>query len=365
MLEFRFPTVLLVHPVGTTCNISCTYCFHRFTDMKDFSRKMKPQTFIDFYKNWIKTIPSDHPCEVIWHGGEPTLIGRDFYKEVLLETKKLTPKSKKVSHCIQTNGITIDEKWAALFKKYDVMVGVSMDGPKELHDAQRVRDKGQGTYDHAIRGYNILAKSGVTAGIVIVVNSTNVAHPDKIFEFMLENSIKRLQLSPCMELVEDKDPYSITPKQYSKFIMTMFDLWMASGDPEISIGVIGDFIDHMVGNEHYNCMLSDKCHNFAVLDHTGQIKTCDGMGVRQQNYGDIDLDISDVNFKKSWTIHHDKISQARTDNCHSCQWFDICHGGCPYHWPETGPEKTEFCMAHKEMFSYMSNKLAKIYSDTK
>jgi len=321
---------------------------------------MKAETFIDFYRNWIKTVPDGHPCEIIWHGGEPTLIGREFFVEVLRECREITPPEKEVSHCLQTNAVSIDQAWADLFLEHNVLVGVSMDGPKWLHDKQRIREKGQGTFDQAIRGYKILETSGLDVGIVVVVNKSNVNLPREIFAFMQEFGIKRIQLSPCLELVEDKDPYSITPEAYSVFIKQLFETWVASGDPDVSIGVISDFIDHLHSNAHYNCMLSDRCHNFAVLDHTGHVKTCDGMGTRQVDFGDIGLDPANSSFKEAWKKHHDDISTTRTENCSTCEWVDICHGGCPYHWPDDGVAKTAFCSAHKDMFSYMANRLTEL-----
>lgn len=356
------PTSILVHPVGTTCNIACSYCLHRHTDMQDFSRKMKVETFMSFYEKWLTIIPDSVECEIIWHGGEPTLRGIDFYREILRQSVACTPPTKNVKHCVQTNGTTMNEDWAMLFKEYGVLVGVSMDGPQELHDSLRILRNGKGTFVRAISAYRILERYGVTSGIVVVVNQQNVEHPEKIFQFMKDYGILRLQLSPCMEFGEAKDNYSVTIEKFEYFICRLYDLWIVENNPAISIGFISDVVDHLLGNEHYNCLLSDRCHHFAVLDWTGTIKTCDGMRIRQQSLGKVGQnDINHPQFLESWRVFHENISRNRLEICSSCEWYKICHGGCPYHWPEKGELKTSFCQSHKKIFGHIATSIRSIY----
>lgn len=357
------PTCVLVHPVGTTCNIACCYCFHRQTDTQDFSRKMKVETFINFYRKWVNIIPAKTECEIIWHGGEPTLRGIDFYSQVLNESKLITPPAKIVKHCIQTNGTTMSKEWAFLFKKHEVLVGVSVDGPEELHDSFRVKRNGNGTFRQAIEAHNLLKEYGVPTGIVVVVNACNVSFPEKIFQFMKNHGILKIQLSPCMEFGDSKDTYSITTGQFEYFICRLYDLWVMENDPRISIGFISDIVDHLLGRGHSNCLLSDRCHDFVMLDWTGKIKTCDGMRIRQQAMGHVDLQNIDVSrFKDAWCEFHNQISLNRLETCKCCEWYDICHGGCPYHWPENGILKTSFCESNKRIFRHIATSLKSVYS---
>ncbi len=324
------------------------------------SRKMLPETFIEFYKQWVHAIPENEQCDIIWHGGEPTLRGIKFYEQVFEACFLLTPANKIVSHAMQTNGVSMTPRWANLFRHYGIQVGVSIDGPAALHNSLRVNSLGLGTFDKAMRSYKLLTSLGMSTGVVVVVNKYNVHHPEAIFRFMHVNNIKRLQLSPCLEIGSEPDDYSINGIEFADFICKLYDLLIESDDPDVSIGFIEDIVKFMLGYEHENCMLNDKCHNFAVLDWTGEIKSCDGMRNRQVKIGDLgNGGIASQPFQSKWRDVHEVISKSRLDNCAHCSWYQICHGGCPYHWPDNGPEKTIFCEAHKSIFTHIANSMSK------
>jgi uncharacterized protein len=326
--------------------------------MKDFGRAMSPETFILFYQQWIQQVPDNTSCDIIWHGGEPTLRGINFFEDVFIETSRLTPESKIVSHAMQTNGVTITRRWADFFAQYNIQVGVSIDGPEGFHDAFRITSTGSGTFKKAFSAYRLLREHGVTAGIVVVVNKLNVGHPEKVFDFMLESGIKRLQLSPCLESNADDDSYSITAGAYAKFICRLYDIWIEHDDPEISIGYIEDVVKHLMGLGHDNCMLLDRCRQFAVLDWTGELRTCDGMRNRQLSVGHVENGgVAAKTFPVTWKGIHDNLSQMRTSTCNACEWYPVCHGGCPYHWPDGGEQKTRFCEDNKKIFAHIATSL--------
>jgi len=358
------PTCVLVHPVGTTCNIACSYCFYRNTNMRDFSRKMSVEMFMTFYKNWVQTIPDNIESDIIWHGGEPTLRGTDFFEDVLSQSKFFTPSEKKVRHCIQTNGVSINREWVKIFKKHQILVGVSLDGPKEINDQLRIFQNGDGTFTRVMRAYNMLKDEKINVGIVVVVNKYNVKQPNEIFQFLKDHKIKRLQLSPCLECNDPRDNYSISNSDFANFICRLYDLWLNEDDPEISIGFINDIIDSLLGKQCHNCMLSDNCRNFMVLNWNGDIKSCDGMRSRQENIGLVEIcQPKKIFLRENWDSKYQIVSQNRTDTCGECQWFEICHGGCPYHWQDDGPAKTGFCEAHKEIFSHIASSIRSIYGE--
>jgi uncharacterized protein len=325
---------------------------------------MSVDTFSKFYEKWIKIIPKNVECQIVWHGGEPTLRGLNFYREVFRVCDGLDTEGKKVVHCMQTNGISITTQWAELFARYKVDVGVSIDGPKDIHDKLRKTKSGGGTFDHAMRGFRILQDYGVTGGIVVVINKYNVACPDRIFQFMKENRVHKIQLSPCLEMGRRDAGFSLEPYMFGEFVCKLYDMWIAEDNPDLSIGFMSDIINHLIGKPHYTCALNDTCRNFMVLDPMGKIMTCDGMGKHRKEMGLVGkIDIDDPCFQKDWKALHDGISEMRRSECGQCEWYDLCHGGCPHHWGGEGSNKTAFCVSNKMIFEHVSRSIEHIYNN--
>ncbi|KKS29026.1 MAG: radical SAM domain-containing protein, partial [Parcubacteria group bacterium GW2011_GWC2_42_11] len=224
----------------------------------------------------------------------------------------------------------------------------------------RVTKNGKGTFSKVLDSYNLLCEHSLDIGVVTVVNKLNVTEPDQVFDFALTYGIRKLQLSPCMETFEGSDDFSITPNEFSNFLVRIFDRWFSLDDPTFNVGFIGDIVKHLLGFKQENCMLNDSCHNFAVLDWTGVLKTCDGMRNKQSIIANTESSITSSGFQRDWETFHKRITNQRKSECNQCEWYGLCYGGCPYHWfEENGLFKTAFCQSHKVIFTHIANALLK------
>ena len=353
----------LIYPVSTSCNLACDYCFHRNKVQDDFSKRLDYSIFEKFFIEWLELLPEKGDFDIIWHGGEPTLRGIEFYEMVAYLVSSHSTNERKLTNCIQTNGVTITEEWADFIRDNHFNVGLSIDGPKKLHDSYRKTRAGKGSFEDISKAMNIFRNKNISFGVVIVINGGNVLYPKEIFEFMKEQGIKKVQLSPCMEIGKgnDESPYSVALNQFASFICKLFDLWVAEGNPKISIGYIDDIVDSILGEEYYNCILSDRCHDFIVLDWNGDILPCETLFNKKVCFGNI-IESSLKSIVINNQGYYKKISEVRMDKCKSCEWFSLCQGGCPYHWPSMGEGKTSFCESNKKIFKHIASSIKDIYS---
>lgn len=352
----------LFNPVSVNCNIRCGYCFHRNKNQADPVTLMTIDIAEKFIQQYIEAYPNAEEYEFIWHGGEPTMAGLSFFNTVVEIQNRFTPNGKQFVNGIQTNGILINQEWAEFFKKNKFKVGVSIDGPQLLHDAYRVSAKGKGTYEKAVAAICLLQKNGIEVGCSAVIHSGNVNYPELIFGTLLSLGIKTFRLGPCIEVGRSGfESYSLKPLQFSKFVTRMFDLWWELDDPSIEIGFIADVIDGFKTGYSPCCVLSDDCKQFLVFDWDGSVKSCENLLGENQALGNIWNDsLKNILAKPQGRYFqlYDKIDGLRAASCSSCEWFEMCRGGCPYQWDLT-KWKTYLCEDHKIIFRHIGERLEK------
>lgn len=325
---------------------------------------MSVDCFDKFLLSWMKILPNNGEFEIIWHGGEPLLRGIDFYKQVVEITFKHSDNKRNFSHCLQTNGTLINEGWAKFFKENNFKVGLSIDGPLESHNFYR-KDKNDKIILKKIKdNVLILQEHSVSFGQVVVVHSGNVDCPQEIFDFSKKLGVTKIQISPCFEIEENKAlPFSIHPEQFGIFICKLYDIWLKEDNPKISIGYIDDIVESFLGYDCFNCLLSDRCNNFLVIDWDGNVKPCEELFGNKIIFGNInEKSIEEITASSLYSNFYSRISQRRKDVCGNCGWFEICKGGCPHHWPSFHAGKTVLCEANKIIFGHIGESIKNIYS---
>ena len=352
---------VLIHPVGTACNLSCEYCFYRHVRNAPPSRSfMSEETFSCLMNNFSFITNDDEKkvIDLIWHGGEPLLRGYSFYDHVADLSQYVLPKNLEIHQCLQTNGTMIDKRWASLFKKRKILVGVSIDGTQRMHDMFR-RGHSRPSFAESFRGLQILQDADVPNGIVTVVHRGNVSHPDEVFEFLQESGSPHMQLSACFEC-GSADDFSVTPEEYSRFVCRLFDLWIAAGDPDVTIAFIDEIVNFFLGKEVSDCLLGDQCDKFVVLDWDGTIRTCSGLGnCGMLPLGNIHTDsLPNILGNTSGIELYCSIHKQRLSVCSPCEWYGLCHGGCPYHWL-AGQAPSALCLGYRQIFEHIGNTLLK------
>ncbi|MHC4085109.1 MAG: radical SAM protein [Planctomycetota bacterium] len=208
------PFTLLIKPSGSDCNIDCRYCFYkdRAPEFGKGRQRMSDEVLEKLVKDYMQL----HFPVVgfAWQGGEPTLMGLDFFRRAVALQKKYGSPGQQISNTLQTNGVLLDEKWCKFFHENKFLLGISIDGPKEFHDYYRVDHSGTGTFDRVMRGIQTCQNHEVEFSSLVLLNNKSVQHPDRLFDFLIENDLTYLQFIPCVELnpaTGKLADFSITP----------------------------------------------------------------------------------------------------------------------------------------------------------
>ncbi|MBN1817819.1 MAG: anaerobic sulfatase maturase [Sedimentisphaerales bacterium] len=352
------PFTLLIKPAGPDCNIHCAYCFYAcktclFGQGKHRMSDPVAETMIRDY------IQCRFPASSFaWQGGEPSLMGLDFYKHVVEWQKQYGADGQLVTNALQTNGTLLDDDWCRFLAEYRFLVGISLDGPQEFHDHYRRDFAGRGTWDRVLAGIECCQRHNVEFNILVLLNNRNVEQPDRLWDFFMDQSIQYLQFVPCVE----KDPqtgriadFSITPDQYGRFLCRIFDRWLEHGPRKVSVRTFDSILSYLLGQGHTECTLGIQCNDYIVIEHTGEAFCCDFFVDSPWRLGNImetpidQLAASDV--KRRFSRNKRDIA----NKCLVCRYLDICRGGCPKDRLIHGKgHKAEsyFCQGYRMLFDH-------------
>jgi len=293
-----------------------------------------------------------------WQGGEPTLMGVDFFKRAVELQKRCGSPGQLISNTMQTNGVLLDEKWCRFLHENKFLLGISVDGPKEFHDRYRLDHSGAGTFERVMRGIENCRKNGVEFSALTLLNNINVEQPDRLFDFVVENDLTYLQFIPCIET----DPatgktadFSITPRQYGDFLCRLFDLWCEYGPEKLNIRDFDSLVTYYVLGSHTICTYSKQCAGFVVIEHNGDAFCCEFFVEPKWRLGNIletPLEkLAGDNGKKAFA----RDKQRLCSQCLACRYLDICRGGCMKDRVRAGGGRERpsyFCEAYKQFFEY-------------
>ena len=350
------PFNVLIKPIGPVCNLRCQYCF--YLGKKDryprttSSYSMTSKTLDELIRQIIYSQPkSVHEIAFSWQGGEPTMMGIDFFKEVLSLQKKYAAKQYKIkiSNNLQTNGTLIDDSWGAFLHDNRFLVGLSIDGPEKCHNKFRLDAKGEGTFSQVMRGLNTLIKHRVEFNTLTVINSFNKSYPIQIYKFLKQIGSRYMQFIPIVEYLgpegkisaqksfkTDKkyslSPESVGPEQFGRFYISLFDHWKKRDIGRIFIQMFDVTLGSVLGFPSSLCIHDTTCGRSLVSEHNGDIYSCDHLVFDDFYLGNI--------FENSLTELLDSPKQVSFGQskkellpqlCHHCSYLNLCNGGCPVH----------------------------------
>jgi uncharacterized protein len=352
------PFTLLIKPSGSDCNIDCKYCFYkdRPPQFGSGKQRMSDEVLTKLVKDYITL--GFPVVGFAWQGGEPTLMGIDFFHKAVELQKKYGSSGQEVSNTLQTNGILLDDNWCKFFHENKFLLGISIDGSKEFHDQYRLDHSGSGTFDRVMRGIENCKKHKVEFSTLVLLNNKNVEHPDTLFNFLIENELTYFQFIPCVET----DPatktiadFSVTPKQYGDFLCRLFDLWYEYGPDKMNIRDFDSLVTYYVMGKHTICAYSKQCAGFVVIEHNGDAFCCEFFVEPKWRLGNIlQTPLSKLaasNIKRSFA----RDKQNLCNKCLLCSHMDICRGGCMKDrvrlTADTGGQNY-FCESYKQFFKH-------------
>jgi len=364
------PFSLLIKPSGSDCNLDCKYCFYknRSHEFGLGKQRMSDDVLEKLVKDYMQL--GFPVAGFAWQGGEPTLMGIDFYRRAVELQKKYGRPGQQVSNAMQTNAVLIDEQWCRFLHDYKFLLGVSIDGPKEFHDYYRLDHSGTGTFDKVINAIAKCKEYKVELNTLTLLNAKNVEHPDEVFDFLVGLDVRFLQFIPCVEL----DPstgniadFSITPEQYGEFLCRVFDRWYEFGPTKLSIRDFDSILSFYITGRHSICTFQRRCNQYIVVEHTGDVFCCDFFVEPKWRTGNI----TDTPIEKSATNETKRVFAGSKQNlgnkCLICRHLSLCRGGCLKDRAVLGTgdfsRESYFCRSYKQFFDYALPKFMTIAAE--
>ena len=344
-------------PVCGVCNLSCRYCYYTakprelYPDEKDF--RMPPAVLESFVRQYMEAQPRH--CDFGWQGGEPLLAGREFFAAAVGLQKQFGRDGQEVANAIQTNGTLLDDAWCEFLAAGKFLVGLSLDGPPQWHDAMRRDPAGGPTFHRAWAGLELLRKHGVEHNVLVTLNSASAPHAGDIYRYFVNRGVRYLQFIPVLERTPDGRPadYSCTPEQFGRFLIDVFHLWAARDVGNVSERFIDNVLHQLLYGQAALCCYAPRCANAFVLECCGDLYACDHFVQRRWRIGNI-MERPLAELAADPLV--EEFARLKTDlpaRCRDCEYLDFCRGGCPkHHMPlYGGPDRVNyFCEGYQAFF---------------
>jgi uncharacterized protein len=353
------PFHLLAKPAGAACNLGCQYCF--FLSKENlYGERESPLMTDAVLTTYIEQLFASTPgrdVQIAWQGGEPMLRGLDFFRRSVELAERLRKPHQHVIHTLQTNGSLIDDEWASFFKKHNYLIGLSIDGPRELHDEYRIDKKGRGTFDAVVRGWNMLQKHGVDTNNLCTIHAKNADHPLEVYRFFRDDLKARyIQLIPIVERAtaetiaianrgwgstkgKDRPLYkqegslvtdrTVTAEKFGQFLCGIFDEWVKRDVGSVYVTTFDVALGSWLG-QHNACIVAPTCGSALVLEHNGDVYSCDHFvepGHKLGNVKNTPLRTL-VNSEKQRRFGENKY-ESLPRYCKECPVLFACYGECP------------------------------------
>ena len=334
---------VMAKPTGSACNLNCDYCF--------FLKKEKLYPGSNFrmsdevHEAYIKQLFEAHQVPqvtVAWQGGEPTLMGLDFFRRSLELQKKYQKPGTRIENTFQTNGILLNDEWCQFFHENKFLIGLSMDGPKELHDYYRKDKGGHGTFDRVGRSARLLQKHKVEFNILCTVNSKNADHPLKVYRFFRDDlGTHYLQFIPIVERINENGETglqegnkvtdrSVRPEQWGRFLIGIFDEWVKRDVGQTFVLNFDGALAGWLGMAGTVCIFGPTCGLGMALEHNGDLYSCDHFVEPNYYLGNI---LTTPMIELVVSEKQRKFGQDKKDTlpryCRECEVLSICNGECP------------------------------------
>ncbi len=350
-------TSLLIKPVSAVCNLDCAYCFYLDREADPYKELPGRRMTLDTLDRLVDSyLFYSYPQSVFaFQGGEPTLAGLGFFERLVEYQKEYGRNGQSVSNALQTNGTLIDDDWCALFREYNWLVGVSVDGPEEVNDRYRLNKQGRGTWRKVMQGIETLQRNKVEFNVLCVLSQANVELPRELYRFFRKLGIDHIQYIPLAEFDGEGKPlpFTITPDQYGQFLCETFDLWW----PErrhVRIRFFDNLAEALAGQKPGSCTLHETCDSYVVVEYNGDVFPCDFFVEKDWKLGNVALDSWPEIARRQRRYSFASKKAIGHPECRVCEYQSICHGGCPKfrHAPRHSFDDLDyFCPAYKMIFA--------------
>ena len=351
---------VVIKPIGAACNLSCRYCFYReHTALYPGSALRMSDEVLEAYITQVLTRAGPH-AQFIWQGGEPTLAGRAFFERVVALQERLRPPDVKVHNALQTNGILLNDDWCGWLADHDFLVGVSLDGPCEVHDANRVDRRNRPSFEQVRSGIAALQRHDIAFTVLTAVSAANVNRGAQVYQLLRDEvQAKFIQFIPIVVQRPDGTftPESITGEQYGDFLCAVFDLWVQTDIGQVFVQHFDAALAAWSGEPQPLCVFEEECGNCPALEHNGDLYACDHYVQPDRLLGNLlDQPLEELMaLPKQLAFGRAKRTQL-SDGCRECRWRFACNGGCPknrFVGPDLRTPQNHLCAGYRKFFTHI------------
>ena len=369
---------VLAKPIGPICNLDCKYCFYleKETLYPQVSRwAMRDEVLESYIRQYIESHDSPE-ISFAWQGGEPTLLGVDYFRRVV-ELEHKYANGKRISNALQTNGVLLNDAWAAFLRENRFLVGISIDGPRALHDAYRVDKGGQPTFDRVLRGIETLKRNGVDFNTLTTVHRANADAPLEVYRFLRDAGSGYMQFIPVVERIAHAAasdglrlvspdfsgaaqvaPWSVQPRQFGRFLCAIFDEWVRRDVGRVFVQLFDVSLEMWSGLEASLCVFRPTCGAALAIEHSGDLYSCDHFVYPGNRLGNI-MDAPLASLVSS--SQQQRFGEAKQSSlpryCRECDVRFACNGECPKHrfavTPDGDPGLNYLCAGYKMFFHHV------------
>ena len=359
---------LLAKPTGALCNLGCKYCF--FLSKKDLypdsSFRMTDELLENYIRQYIEAQKAPL-ATIAWQGGEPTLMGLDFFRKSVKYEQKFRRPNMIIQNTMQTNGTLLDDEWCEFFRENNFLIGLSLDGPRELHDAYRVDKTGKPTFDRVMRAAKLLRHHKVDYNILTTVHAANAEHPLEVYRF-LRDEVKAdfIQFIPIVERDNDTGfqegdtvtDRSVKADQYGRFLISVFNEWLQKDVGRVFVQIFDVALAAWAGAPPGICAFSETCGTAMAMEHNGDMYSCDHFVEPKYFLGNInEKSMARIaGSAKQQKFGRDKLDSL-PDYCRRCAVRFVCNGECPKNrflkTPDGEPGLNYLCAGYREFFRHI------------
>ena len=348
---------VVAKPVGPACNLDCTYCFYLEKQAlfpSGTPMRMSDSVLRSFIEGYIVSQPTSE-VEFVWQGGEPTLLGVDFFRRVIAYQRSCA-SGKIIRNALQTNGTLLNDEWCRFLKKHAFLVGISLDGPKVIHDRYRHDRQGRGSHDRTMRGLMLLQQHQIEYNVLTSVARDTATYPLDVYRFFRDAGVEFIQFAPVVERYADPrasspglrlappaaldrqedhiavTEWSVSPEAYGDFLIAVFEEWVRNDVGKMFVMNFEWALNAWIGNPSPVCVHAKQCGRSLVIEHDGSLYACDHCVYPQYRLGNILTDSLPAMVEKSLNTQFGISKEAALPRCcKECEVLAACQGGCPKH----------------------------------
>lgn len=359
---------IMLKPRGPICNLDCRYCYYLAKQsLYPRSRFRLSEKILEEYTRQYIQAQQVPEATFAWQGGEPTLLGLGFFRRAV-ELQQLYRRSgMRIRNTLQTNGVNLDDEWCSFFREHDFLIGISLDGPPELHDVYRVDKGGRPTFDRVMAGVALLKKHRVDFNLLACVHAANADHPLEVYHFLRDEvEAQFIQFIPIVEPAEDSalqngkqaSQLSVKGRQYGDFLIAIFDEWVKRDVGTVFVQLFDVALAAWCGQQPGLCMFEETCGLALAMEHNGDLYVCDHYVEPRFKLGNI---MQTPLAKLVASKRQVQFGQAKRDTlpsyCQACEVQFICNGGCPKNRVLTTPDGemglNYLCQGYKAFFTFI------------